>query len=336
LFNVRVLYLLFLIGVVTVFCQAQDSHNQDSAKAPASTNSTAEKKPAASTNRIVMKVGGVPVTEADFEAMIGDIEPQPRDPDDPDAVSKSRRRMGEDYAAVMMLSQQALANHMDQSPEIRHQLAINRMQILSDAQFNSLLSQTKPSAEEINQYYSAHRSDFDRVKVRRLFIWKTGPGSANSKGLSPEAARARAESIVHGSDDAGKLAEELKDASEGLLDSEPVVFVRGALSPELEKIAFSLKPGEWAEGEETKDRLMLLQLVEHDQRPLAEVSSLIERRVQNRKLDARLDELKKKTGIWLDEQYFGAAVATASREQRPGSNPPSTNRKSAENTGDDQ
>lgn len=263
--------------------------------------------------------------------MIGDIEPQ-GDADKPGTDDKDRRRLGDDYASVLMLSQQAVADHLDASPEIRRQLAVDRLQILSDAQFASLLRQSKPSAEEISQYYSAHLADYDRVQLRRLFIWKTGPGSANTHGLTPEAARARADAILQAAASGGdpeKLTDAFKGSDEGMLDAEPIPFTRGALSPKLEKVAFALKPGEWAEGEDAPDKLILFHMVERDRRPLAEVSSLIEQRVQGQKMQAKLDELKKKAGIWMDEKYFGAAVAEVPGEQGAASNPPSKLRKSA-------
>jgi hypothetical protein len=268
--------------------------------------------------------------------MIGDFEPK-GDDEKPGAEEKDRRSLGDDYASVLMLSQQAVANHLDTSPEVRRQLTVDRMQILSDAQFASLMRQAKPSAEEISQYYSSHGVDFDRVKVRRLFIWKTGAGSANSKGLAPDAARARADAILQASKSGGdpeKLAESFQGSEEGLLDAEPIPFTRGLLPAKLEKVAFALKPGEWAEGEDTPDKLILLHLVERDRRPLSEVSSLIEQRVQGQKIQAKMDELKKKSGIWMDEQYFGTAVATVPREQRPDSNPPSKASRSAKKRGE--
>ena len=262
--------------------------------------------------------------------MIGDFEPQ-GDAEKPGADDKDRRTLGDDFASVMMLSQQAVANHLDSSPEIRRQLTVARMQILSDAQFASLMRQAKPGAEEISQYYSSHLADFDRVKIRRLFIWKVGAGSTNTKGLAPDAARARADAILLAAKSGGdpeKLAEVFKGSEEGLLDAQPIPFTRGVLPAKLEKVAFTLKPGEWAEGDDTPDKLILLHLVERDRRSLTEVSSFIEQRVQGQKIQVRLSELKKKTGIWMDEQYFGTAVATVPREQRPVSNPPSKDTKS--------
>src|SRR5207248_561523 len=129
-----------------------------------------EKKESSSPDRVIMKVGGTQVSEKEFESMIGDIEPKAGDPDKADA-GKDRHRLGDDYASVLILSQLAVANHLDSSPEVRQKLAVARMQILSDAEFSGLLRQTKPSSGEISEYYQKHASDFDRVRIRRLFIW---------------------------------------------------------------------------------------------------------------------------------------------------------------------
>jgi hypothetical protein len=45
-------------------------------------------------------------------------------------------------------------------------------------------------------------------------------------------------------------------------------------------------------------------------------------------MQAMLDDLKKKTGIWMDEEYFGTAVAPVPGAQRGSSNPPSTDQTS--------
>jgi parvulin-like peptidyl-prolyl isomerase len=315
-----------VLALVVGFGYAQESGNQAAESKSAPTSATAKKTPPAS-DRVVMKVGGVQVKKAEFESTIGDIEPQ-GEPDKGEATEKDRRRMGDDYASVLMLSQLAAANHLDSTPEIRQKLAVARLQILSDAQFARLLNQTKPSSTEVNAYYQAHLSDFDRVQVRRLFIWKVGGGSKNSRGLPAEGAKAREAAILQSSASGGdsvKLAEMFKGSDQGILDDQPLTFVRGQLPAKLDKVAFTMKPGQWAEAEDTPDHLILVYLVGRDRQPLSEVNSLVTKLVQGEKMQAKLTELKKKAGIWMDEQYFGrgGAMTTDPGEQRPMSSAPS-------------
>ncbi len=294
--------------------------------------STPAKKDPAGSDRVVLKVGDVQVTQAEFESRISDIEPQGGDADKEGPAEKNRRRLGDDYASVLMLSQQAVANRLDSTPEVSRQLAIDRIQILSDAEFASLMRQAAPTREEIGQYYAAHPSDYDEVKIIRLFIWKRGADSKNARGLSAQDARARADAILQASAagrDAKNLTAAFKDSDDGMLDRDPIAFPRGELPPKMEKAAFAINEGEWAQAEDTPDAIILVQLVKRDRQPLGQVSSLIEQQLQGQKMQALLDSMKKNAGIWMDEQYFGTAVAPVPGEQRRSSNPPSELRKSA-------
>jgi PPIC-type PPIASE domain len=323
LIRARITHYLSLVLVAAVgHAQTPSTPNSSSS----SGNSTA-----AATGRVVLKVGDVQITQDEFESRIKDIEPQD-DPEEKPVVAKDRQKLGDDYASVLMLSQQALASHLDSSPEVSRQLAIARMQVLSDAEFASLMHQATPSFEEVSQYYSAHLSDYDQVQIRRLFIWKHRENSKDAPVLSSQAARTRANQIrqEYAAGTSGeKLADDLRKSGEGMLDLAPLSFPRGELSPQMEKAAFALKEGEWAEVEDTPARLLLVQLVKRDRQQLGQVSSSIEKDLQAEKMQAMLEDLKKKAGIWMDEKYFGTAVAPVPGAQRRISNPPSELQKSA-------
>jgi hypothetical protein len=121
-----------------------------------------------------------------------------------------------------------------------------------------------------------------------------------------------------------------------MLDPEPLTFPRGELPPQLEKVAFALKEGEWSEVEDTPARLLLIQLVKRDRQQLGQVSARIEKNLQGEKIQALLDDLKKKAGIWMDEQYFGTAVVPVPGAQRRVSVPPSELQESAKKGGNNE
>ncbi|MBI3475362.1 MAG: peptidyl-prolyl cis-trans isomerase [Acidobacteria bacterium] len=286
---------------------------------------SAEKKSSASSNRVVLKVGNTQVTEAEFESRISDIESS-GDGDNETASQKERRRLGDDYASVLMLSQQAVKNHLDTTPEVARKLEIGRIQILSDAQFASLMDQAKPTPDEVSQYYNTHLHDYDEVQVRRLFIWKTGPNTANRKGLAPDAAKSRADAILKTSSaggDATKLAEAFKISDEGMLDSEPLTFPRGEMPPAMEKAAFASAEGKWSQVQDTAESIILVHLLKRDRQPLEQVASLIEKRLQSETMLSKLDALKKNSGIWMDEKYFGTAAGASNQKSGAVSSTPS-------------
>lgn len=299
------------------------SHAQEPAPNPS------VKQASSDPDRVVLKVGDAKVTKAEFESRIHDIEPGNSEEGAPD---KDRQRLADDYASVLMLSQQALAKHLDSSPEVARQLDIARMQVLSDAEFASLMQQAKPTYAEVSQYYTAHASDYDEVQVRRLFIWKQRENSKDAPILSSQAARSKADQIRKDctSETAiKKISGDLTKSQEGMLDPNPLTFARGELSPQMEKASLSLKEGAWSEVEDSPARLLFIQLVKRDRRQLGQVSPHIEKQLQDQKMQALLNDLKKNAGIWMDEKYFGTAVAPVPDAQRRASNPPSELRKSA-------
>jgi hypothetical protein len=326
----RIIPYLIVLAFAAIASHAQDGTNP---AAPSPNPTPAPSTQASSgSDRVVLKVGNLHVTEEEFESRISDIEGQGGDSDKEGGTGKDRRKLGDDYASVLMLSQQAVASHLDSSPEVSRQLAIARMQVLSDAEFASLMRQATPTTEEISQYYSAHLSDYDQVQIRRLFIWRRRDDPKDARVLSSEAARARADQIRQAyatGVDVKQLSADLRKSGDGMLDPEPLTFPRGELSPRMEKVAFALKQGEWAEVEDTPARLLVVQLVKHERQQPGEVSGSIEKELQAQKMQAMLDDLKKKAGIWMDEQYFGTAVAPAPGAQRRNSDPPSELQKSA-------
>lgn len=305
---------------------AQVSPSASGSPASKSAAAGVKKRAVPASERVVLRVGNAEVTEAEFESRIADIEGQP-DRDKEGSLEKERRRLGDDYASVLMLSQQAVASHLDATPEIRRKLEVGRIQILSDAEFASLMNQAKPTQEEVRQYYEAHADEYQEVRLRRLFIWKRGPDTQNRRGLAPEAARARADAILKTSAEGGdttQLTEEFKKSDAGLLDPKPLAFPRVELPPAMEKVAFSAPVGRWSLVQDTAESIILIQLLKRYRQQLGEVASSIEQELQNQTMRAKLNELKKNAGIWMDEQYFGTASGARDEKPRRSSNEPTT------------
>jgi hypothetical protein len=245
----------------------------------------------------VLKVGDVQVTQAQFETMVSDLEAQQG------AADLSREAIGENYASLLMLSQRAVANHLDSSPQVIRQLALDRTQILSNAEYARLKAQAAPTPADIRAYYEAHLADYDVVDVRRVFIWKKDGGANEQRGLSAKDAQALATAIRQAYASGGDGAKLIRDSKDAVLDLEAISFQRGELPAQME-VAFNLKDGEWTELDNNPGNLVLLQVVKHSRRPLKEVSPQIEKKVLAQKLKAEMDEVKKKTGVWMDEEYF--------------------------------
>jgi hypothetical protein len=304
--RVQTLRHLLLSCVLIAAAYAQQPSTPNSSTSSAASTAAPAKSALPPSERVVLKVGNVQVTQAEFESLISALEAQQGPAD------LSRQAIGENYASLLMLAQQAVAHRLDSTPEVIRQLAIDRTQILSNAEFASLKAQAKPTAEEISAYYSAHLDDYDVVLVRRIFIWKKV-----GRGMSSADAHALADAIRQAYASGSDPRKLLHDPSSVVLDAEPLSFRRGELPEKMAKPAFTIKEGEWVVLDDTADTLVLLQLVKRSRRDLKEMSPSIEKKLQGEKLQAQLDNLKKQSGVWLDQGYFAPAPPMPGSSTQP-------------------
>jgi hypothetical protein len=301
MYRVRFLVVLCLFagGVMPSASHAQQSSSATSATAGSTTAANA----VPASERVVIKVGDVNITQAQFDAMYAAFQKE----NEGGPVQKAKT-LAENYAGSLMLSQQALAQHLDTTPDVQRQLEMNRIQILSNAEYDRLKDQAKPTMQETAAYYNAHLSDFDNVSIRRVFIFKQ-TSTSSGRGLPSAEAKTRAEEIhkvlVSGGD-ANALIKDTRDA----VDTEPLVFYRDGLPAGMSQ-AFDMKVGEWSQIADTPETLAMFVVVKKDRMTLAQATPEIERKMSAQKLREEMDALKKKTGVWMDEQYFSGPVSAA-------------------------
>lgn len=297
-----------MTGCFAVATQAQANPGSDSATPSASSAPSTNDK--AAKDRVILKVGDQQITEGVFEQYIADLEATQGPAD------LSRKTLGENYSKLLMLAQQAQANNLDKSPAVVRQLAIDRNQILSNAEFLRLKEQSTPPPQQIKAYYDGHLDDYDVVKIRRVFILGSA-NPANGQGLTREQAAAIATSVKQAISSHKDVIAVIQAAphnrTDVVADPDPLTFARGELPPGMDKAAFGLKEGEWTQLSDGPDEYVFIQLVTRSRKTLNDVSSQIEKQLQAAKLREELKALKEKSGIWMDEQYF------ASKAPVPGS-----------------
>jgi len=307
--DTRVVFLCLVVGVLMVASHAQESSKSPNTKS--SSASSAGKKASPANDAVVMKVGGVSVTKSEFDSLFAVYEGQGEGA----GSEAERKKFAEEYASALMLSQQAVAHHLDSTSEVMHQLALDRTQILSNAEYARLDQLAKPKPEAVSQYYNDHLSDYDFVTLRRIYVWKKNE-SEHSKGLSDEEARAKGQAIrqalVSGGD-----AKSLIQGSENTFDAGPMSLARPDVPPLLQKAAFEVKEGEWSEVLDTPDAVVLVQVVKRWRPTLQQVTPGIEKKLKARNLQASLNEIKKTTGVWMDEGYLPPTKSDDSAEQKP-------------------
>ena len=309
----RLLVVFLFSGLIVGIARAQ-------APTPAAGNpSAASQHPGAvlespeSSDKVVLKVGDQQFTKADLDFLFANIPPQARQ----SLATQGKKPMGDQFAVVVMLSQQARLHHLDQTPDFVRRLAMQKQQMEAQTEYEEITEQAKVTPEDINKYYMAHSADYDESTVRQFVIRKkpadskadpAHPAPPTSPGVAPEEAKTRAEAIrkeLLAGTEIKKVIDDFKAPGDVIIDAEPRKVRRGTMrNPEMEKAAFGLKDGEVSEPVPFPQALVFFQVTGHSHLELKDVSADIEKTLKQDKINAAMAELKKSANLWMDEQYF--------------------------------
>jgi len=294
------------------------------AKRPAARLATAPlKTPPGPGEKVVLKVGNEQVSQADLDFVISRLSPEIRQ-----AVARQGKRpIGEQYALMLVLSGMAIGHRLDSSPEVRRQIELQRLQMLAQAEYENIVGQTKVSPEEVSQYYSTHPEEFDQAQVHQVVVRKKPDGAKEgTPGLLAQEAKAKADEIrkaFAAGGDAAKVAQDFSVPNVVQIDSQPRAIRRGQLPADLDKAAFQLKDGELSDPFETPQALVMVQVVGRRHLELNDASTELETRLREQKVQASIGELRGKTTVWMDEEYFATPppAAPTPATQAPAVNP---------------
>ena len=264
-------------------------------------------------DKVVLKVGDQKFTKADIDRLIAHLDPRSQQA----IAAQGKKEIGDRYALVVALSDQARLHHLDQTPEFVQRLALEKQQIEAQVAFEEINQQAKVTPEEVQQYFKAHAGDYDQITVRQFVVRKKAAepkpdpahpaASTPGSGLSPEEAKTRAEAIrkeVAAGTDIKKVIEDFKAPGDVIIEGEPRAIRRGGMRPEMEKVAFALKDGEISEPIDLPQALVFFQVIKHNQTDVKDVTPEIEKKLEQQKVNATLDGVKKNANVWMDEQYF--------------------------------
>jgi hypothetical protein len=282
-----------------------------SASAPGAQTAVAD-----SAQKVVLRVGSAQITQSEIDALVSHLGVKEK------AIVSTQglRLVGEEYTKMLLLSQRGSEEHLDLTPDIRSQLELQRVKTLAQAEYEEMASEVQGTPEEISQYFTAHRSEFETVQVQEFLIRKRPPGTEDPKqGLTLEEARSTAESIrkalLSGKDVEEVAGTFATSISVVLVDQKPRTLRRADMKPALEKATFDVPVGGVSEIVDTPQALIVVKVLAHQRPELKEVAAEIKNKVQQQKLDAEIDTMKKKAGVWMDKDYFKQPVATSSAGQ---------------------
>jgi len=156
---------------------------------------------------------------------------------------------------------------------------------------------------DIRDLYEKNKASLvapDAVKVRTIMVRKTGPGKEKEDKL-------RIETIVqelNGGRDFALVAEEMSEGPFAEKGGDMGYIVKGQTLPEIEKVVFSLKKGEYSEPVETQMGYHIFLAEEMQsarQLELAEVSEFLREQLYRKRFEESLMK-------WMDEKRKNAYI----------------------------
>ncbi len=272
-------------------------------------------------DKVVMKVGSKQITAGEFQAIVQTLPPQVQRA----ASLQGLKDVGDQYAKLVAIAEKAATDGIDQKPDVKVKLELQRMQLLAQGEYQKINEDIKITPDDVSQYYKAHLQDFEQVEIRQISVRKKAANAkADAPGLPEGDAKAKAEAIraaLASGQDAQKVHDQFKLDNVVFFDPNPRAVRHGQLAGAMDQAAWSLKDGQVSDIQDNPVNFYFLQVVKHDTPAEADVSKEIEGKIKEQKSQAALDSVESGANIWLDPQYFTAAKPAAENGGAPGANP---------------
>jgi peptidyl-prolyl cis-trans isomerase SurA len=151
--------------------------------------------------------------------------------------------------------------------------------------------------EEVSKYYEAHKAEFvrpEQVALREIVVNTEGKKPEDLPDLKKKAETALKR--VQDGEDFGEIAKRLSDGSTKSQGGFLGIYKRGELSKELEDKVFKMKRKELTEVMETKQGLLILEVLEHydeGEQSLAKVKNEIMDKLYSARMEPAMREYLK-------------------------------------------
>lgn len=250
------------------------------------------------------------VTKEQFEKLVQSLNPTNQ------AINADmRRRLGQAYAELLAGAQAGEKAGIEKTELYQEVMRVMRLRTLSDLYRRSLEEQFRnPGQEEIATYYEAHKSDFDTVKLRRVYVPAADPSGKSASAEDKAAFQKKADELSNQLRERaaqGEDTEQLQKAAYaelGIGSNPPSTEMgqvrRGALPAKQDAELFKLDAGGVYKSDEPTGHVIYK--VESKQTlALETVKEEISRTIYRAKLDAKLKEINASVHADFNDAYFG-------------------------------
>jgi parvulin-like peptidyl-prolyl isomerase len=287
-------------------------------------NPASKAMPVVPPDRVVVTVGDLTITAAQFDQIIEALPEQYRSV----ARGSGRKQFADNVVRIAVLAQEGKRRKLDESSAYRTQSMFEDANILANMTYEEISKNAKLDEADVRKYYEAHKAEFEQVRARHILIRVQGspsPVRPGQKDLTDAEALAKAQDlrkkILAGADFAQLAREESDDSGSGANGGDLGSFRHGQMVPTFEQAAFAMQPGDLSEPVKSPFGYHLIKVEATESKSFEEVRPELERRMRPEQAQKALEELQKKTPAVLDPEFFG--IAKKLGPDRSGPRPPS-------------
>jgi peptidyl-prolyl cis-trans isomerase C len=273
-------------------------------------NPTAKTMPVVPADRVVVAVGDMTITAAQFDQIIDALPEQYR------AVARGsgRKQLADNIVRIAVLAQEGKRRKLDESSLYRTQSMFEDANILANMTYEEIGKSAKLDEADVRKYYEVHKAEFEQVRARHILIRMQGSAAAvrpGQKDLTDAEALAKAQDLrkrIQAGEDFAQLArQESDDTGSGANGGDLGFFRRGQMVPAFEQVAFALQPGELSEPVKSQFGYHVIKVEARESKSFEDVRPELERRMRPEQAQKTAAELQSKTQVVLDPDFFGLA-----------------------------
>jgi parvulin-like peptidyl-prolyl isomerase len=261
-------------------------------------------------DRVVVAVGDLTITAAQFDQIIDALPEQYRSV----ARGSGRKQFADNMVRIAVMAQEGKRRKLDETSLYRTQSMFEDANLLANMTFQELSKNVKLDEADVRKYYEAHKAEFEQVHARHILIRMQGSQLAvkpGQKDLTEAEALAKAQDlrkrIQAGADFAELARQESDDTGTGAKGGDLGFFHRGQMVPSFEQAAFAMQPGDLSEPVKSPLGYHLIKVEAKESKSFEEERPELETRMRPEKAQKALEELQKKTPVVLDPDFFGLA-----------------------------
>lgn len=282
--------------------------------------------PALAPDTVIAEYGdGKKLTYGELEKFLSVLAPQQKQ-----NALRNRKQLVEQYVLMLKLSEMAEKDKLGETSPYKEAIEYYTRNMLTQAEVQKIAQSFPVRTEEQQAYYDQHRSQYEQVTVKLIYISfssSPGTGADGKKRLNEEEAKAKAEELVKeakaGADFVKLVKENSEDATTKAKDGDLTMSRSDNLPESIRTVALALKPGEISDPVRQPTGFYVFRGEAVTTKPFAEVRDQIFNDLQNIKLKEWFATTTKSLNIKLEnDQFFsGASGATQSAPPTLGTAP---------------